>query len=129
MRQSKIDKFIFDYCQKYSIKLLINPKLDKDDGLCYPQCREIHLSSKYSSNKIKLAVFCHEAAHIRVERFKNKPYNIFECELRSWMEAIHIYNKFFKKSFSKSQAEFMIKCLKSYCRSQYEFKKIKTENN
>lgn len=34
-----------------------------------------------------------------------------------------LYKKHFGRSFSKTQAEFMLKCLKTYCRSQYEFKK------
>lgn len=48
----------------------------------------------------------------------------------AWGEGMKLYKKHFGKSFSKTQAEFMLKCLKSYCKSQYEFKKTaqKKEN-
>lgn len=123
MRQSSTDKFIEQYCIENNIKLFIDPSLNKNNGLCYPLYKEIHLSNKYSSNKIKLVIFLHEAAHIRIERFKNKPYNIFECEYYSWFEAMKLHKKYFKKSFSKVQADFMLRCLKTYCRSHYEFRK------
>lgn len=127
MRQTSVDKFINEYCAINGIKLLIDPALAKNDGLCYPSLKEIHLSQKYSSNKHKLSVFLHEVSHIRVERFKAQPYNIFECEYYSWFEAMKLHKKYFNKSFSKTQAEFMLKCLKTYCRSHYEFRKTKTD--
>lgn len=123
MRQSKIDQFITQYCQENGIKLLIDPDLGKNDGLSYPQCREVHLASKYSSQKIKAAVFIHEIGHCIIDRHKRQPYNIFECEIQAWVEGMKLYKKHFGRSFSKTQAEFMLKCLKTYCRSQYEFKK------
>lgn len=125
MRQTKVDKFIAGYCQEKNIKLLIDPDLHKDDGLSYPPYREVHLAETYSSQKIKLAVFLHEASHVIVDRFKNKPYNIFECEFWAWDRAMKMHRKYFGRSFSKAQAEFMLKCLKTYCRSQYEFAKSK----
>jgi len=128
MKISKIDKFISDYCNQSGIKLLINPNLSKNDGLCYTDIKEIHLAQKYTTNKIKLAVFLHEVAHIRVERFKAQPYNIFECEYYSWFEAMKMHKKYFGKSFSKAQAEFMLKCLKTYCRSHYEFRKTQSQS-
>jgi len=127
MRQNKIDKFISSFCEENGITFLIDPKLSKNDGLCYTDLKEIHLATKYTSKQIKLAVFLHEVSHIRVERFKAQPYNIFECEYYSWFEAMKIHKKHFGKSFSKSQAEFMLKCLKTYCRSHYEFRKTPIE--
>lgn len=88
MRKSKIDAFIDDYCQRFGIKLLIDPGLGKDDGLCYPMLNEIHISRKYSSKKVKLAILLHEFGHIKIERRRKKPYNIFECELMAWNYAI-----------------------------------------
>ena len=124
MRQSNVDKFITAYCAEKGIKLYINPELAKNDGLTYPSLKEIYLAQKYTSSKIKLAVFLHEVGHISVDKFKDKPFNIFECELWAWDRAMKIHRKYFNKSFSKTQAEFMLKCLKSYCRSHYEFKKV-----
>ena len=124
MRKTKIDIFIADYCQQHGITLTVDPQLGKDDGLCYPTLNEIHISRKYSSPKIKIAIVLHEIGHIKVEHNKEKPYNIFECELMAWNHAIYLHKKYFNKSFSKTQAEYMLKCLRGYCRSQYEFKKI-----
>jgi len=129
MRQTKTDKFISDYCQSKGIRLLIDPELDKNDGLSYPAYKEVHLAQEYSSQKIKLAVFIHEIGHCIVDRFKHQPYNIFECEMEAWAEGMKLYKKHFGKSFSKTQAEFMLKCLKTYCRSQYEFKKSPEQKN
>lgn len=128
MRLNKIDKFINDYCAINGIKLLIDPSMDKDDGCCYVELKEINLAQKYSSNKIKLAVFLHEAAHIKVNHLKAQPYNKFECEYYSWFEAMKLHKKYFNRSFSKTQADFMLKCLKTYCKSHYEFRKTKLEN-
>ena len=128
MRQTSTDKFISKYSAENGIKLLIDPALSKNDGLCDPELKEIHLSQEYTSNKHKIAVFLHEVAHIRVQRFKTQPYNIFECEYYSWFEAMKLHKKLFGKSFSKAQAEFMLKCLKSYCRSHYEFRKTCAED-
>ena len=129
MRKNKTDKFIQDYCDLNNIKLLFDPAIGKDDGFCYPDLKEIHLSLHYSSQQIKLAIFLHEASHIRVHRFKDKPYNIFECEYYSWFEAMKLYKRYFGKSFSKKQAEMMLKCLKTYCRSHYEFRKAKSKDD
>ena len=125
MRLSKIDKFIIDFCQSHKIKLFFDPILNKNDGLCFPDLKEIHLSQKYTNQKIKLAVFLHEVSHITINRFKNKPYNNFDCEYYSWFSAIKLHIKYFGKSFCKSQAEFMLKCLKTYCYSYNQFKKTK----
>lgn len=127
MRPTKTDIFITEYCQSHGIKLLFDPDLAKNDGLCYPTYKEIHLAEKYTSSKIKLAVFLHECAHMMVERFKNKPYNSFECEFLAWQSAVKLHKKYFNRSFSKTQAEFMLKCLKSYCSLKSEFKRIKEE--
>lgn len=124
-KQSKVDKFIAEYCQAHNIKLLIDPGIGKDDGCCYPPFREIHLAQKYSSQRVKLVVFLHECGHISIDKYKNKPYNTFECEFLAWGRALQLFKKNFGKSFSKIQAEFMLKCLQTYCRSQYEFKKSK----
>ena len=121
MQQSKTDKFISEYCQTKGIKLLIDPELKKDDGISYPSYKEVHLAKDYSSQKIKLAVFLHEVSHCVIDRFKNKPYNIFECEYWAWDRAMKLHRKYFGRSFSKTQSEFMLRCLKTYCRSQYEF--------
>lgn len=129
MRQSNADKFIDRYCTENGLKLLIDPKLRKNDGLCYPSLKEIHLAPKYTSGKIKIAIFLHEVAHIRVDRFKNKPYSNFDCEYYSWFEAIKIHRRYFGKSFNKAQAEMMLKCLKTYCRSHYEFREVKVDED
>ena len=102
MRQSKIDRFIDGYCRNEGIVLLIDPKLRKDDGLCYPPLREIHLAKKYTSSRIKLAIFLHEVGHIAVDRHKKKPANIFECEMMSWQYAINTHKRFFGKFFSRT---------------------------
>ena len=127
MRQNKVDKFISEYCGEKRIKLLIDPNLDKDNGLCYPMYKEIHLSKKYTNTKIKLAVFLHEVGHIISGHGRKKPFNTFESELMSWQSAIDIHKKVFGRYFSKTQTQFMLKCLKTYCRSQYEFRRLDIE--
>jgi hypothetical protein len=117
MKQSKTDKFILDYCKSKGFHLFIDPELGVNDGFSYPATREIHLARKYSSYKIKLAVFIHEVGHCVVDGARKSPYNIFECEMAAWAEGMKLYRRLFGKSFSKTQAEFMLKCLKSYCRS------------
>ena len=117
MKQSKTDKFILDYCKSRGFRLFINPDLEVNDGFSYPATKEIHLARKYSSHKIKLAVFMHEIGHCVIDKARKQPYNIFECEMAAWAEGMKLYRKQLGKSFSKTQAEFMIKCLKSYCRS------------
>lgn len=129
MRKTKADIFIESYCAEHNIKLLIDPAIDVDDGQCYPECREIRLGPKYSTSKIKLAIALHEISHINVERFKNKPYNAFECEFLAWMTAMKLHRKYFGKSFSKSQAEFMLTCLATYCASHEEFRKTNYSDN
>lgn len=94
---------------------MIDPEIRKDDGCCYPQCKEIHLSREYSSNRVKLACFLHEIGHIYVDKITNKPLTSFECEFSSWWRAIQLHKKYFGRSFSKTQTQFMLKCLKSYC--------------
>lgn len=117
MKQNKTDRFILDYCKSRGFHLFIDPELGINDGFSYPSSKEIHLAKKYTSQKIKLAVFIHEIGHCVVEGSKLHPYNIFECEMAAWTEGMKLYRKYFGKSFSKTQAEFMLKCLKSYCRS------------
>ena len=117
MKQNKTDKFILDYCKSYRFHLFVDPELGVTDGFSYPASREIHLARKYSSHKIKLAVFMHEVGHCIVDKSHRQPYNIFECEMAAWAEGMKLYRKQFGRSFSKTQAEFMLKCLKSYCRS------------
>ena len=121
MKKAEVDKFINSYCKKNKIALLINPQLSKDDGCCYVELREINLSQKYSSSAIKLAVFFHEVGHLKVESHKAAPFNKFECEFYSWNEGMKLYKKCFEKAFSKKQAEYMLKCLKTYCNSATEF--------
>lgn len=82
---------------------MINPKVSKDNGLCYIPLKEIHLSTRYTNVQIKLAIFLHEASHIRIEQFKSQPCNSFECEHYAWYEAIKLHKKYFNKSFSKIQ--------------------------
>lgn len=86
----------------------------------------MHLAQSYSSAQVRIAVFCHEVGHIICDKFKHQPYNIFEGEYMAWGEGMRLYKKHFGRSFSKTQAEFMLKCLKSYCKSQYEFKKTRS---
>lgn len=102
MRKTKIDTFIAGYCRRYGIKLVVDSDLGKDDGLCYPSLKEIHLSRKYSSSKIKLAIILHEIGHIETEKRGKKPYNIFECELMAWNCAIRLHKRYFSRSFSKT---------------------------
>ena len=123
MRQSKVDRFIAEYCRSKRITFLVDSKLDKDNGLCYPQFREVHLAERYSSQRIKLAIFLHEVGHIRVDRKRKKPFNAFECELLSWQLAIQEHKRIFGKFFSQSQTQFMLKCLTSYSKSRHEFRR------
>ena len=44
MKQNKVDKFITGICEENGIVLLIDPKLAKNDGLCYVELKEIHLA-------------------------------------------------------------------------------------
>ena len=85
------------------------------------------LSSKFSSLQIKLAVFLHELSHIITMRRSGKRYlaaSIFQEESAVWSLAQELHLKYLDKPFCKSQAEFMLKCLKTYSACHYSFKKM-----
>ena len=125
-KHNKIDKLIMSICDEFKVKVLVNTSLSKDYGECYPDSSEIILCSKYSSNKIKIAVFLHELSHIITMRRKGKRYlaaSVFQEESAVWSLAQELHLKYLNKPFCKSQADFMLKCLKTYSQHHYSFKK------
>ena len=65
---SKTDKLMQTIAEEHKVKVLVDTKFHKDYGECYPDSNEILLSSKFSTNKIKIAVFLHELSHILTMR-------------------------------------------------------------
>ncbi len=131
MTKHNIDKIITSICDEWKVKVLIDTKLQKDYGECYPDSNEILLCSRYSSSKIKIAVFLHELSHIITLRRKGKRYlaaSIFQEESAVWSLAQELHLKYLNRPFSKSQAEFMLKCLKTYSQYHYSFKKKFNKN-
>lgn len=113
----KIDKLIESISNEHKVKVLIDTAFSKDYGECYPEINEILLSSKYSSNNIKIAVFLHELSHIITMRRKGSRYlaaSIFQEESAVWSLAQELHLKYMNKPFCKAQADFMLKCLKTY---------------
>lgn len=87
MAKSKIDALITSISSEYKVKVLIDTSFEKDYGECYPDSNEIILGGKYSSSKIKLAVFLHELSHIITIRRRGKRYlaaSIFQEEYAVW---------------------------------------------
>ena len=122
----KIDTLIASICDMWKVKVLVDTKFQKDYGECYPDSNEIILCSKYSSGKIKIAVFLHELSHIITMRRRGKRYlaaSIFQEESAVWSLAQELHLKYLDKPFCKSQADFMLKCLKTYSQHHYSFKK------
>lgn len=125
-RQHKIDTLIASICDEFKVKVLVNTSFSKDYGECYPDSCEIHLSQRYSSDKIKIAVFLHELSHIVTMRRNGSRYlaaSIFQEESAVWSLAQEFHLKYLDKPFCKSQADFMLKCLKTYSAHHYSFKK------
>lgn len=117
---------IIDLCEKHHIKLVLDDdKIDVDNGELYNGA-EIHLGRKYTSNLIFLAIFFHELGHILITRRKSKKYrklSIFREEALAWCIAMEFQAKYFGKSFTKSQGNFMLECLSSYSKQHYNFSK------
>lgn len=74
MAKHKIDTLIASICDEWKVKVLVDTKFSKDYGECYPDSNEIILCSKYTSSKIKIAIFLHELSHIITMRRKGKRY-------------------------------------------------------
>ena len=126
MTKHKIDNLISSISDEWKVKVLVNTKFQKDYGECYPDTGEIYLSKRYTSGKIKFAVFLHELSHIVTMRRSGSRYlaaSIFQEESAVWSLAQEMHLKYTSKPFSKSQADFMLKCLKTYCQHHYSFKK------
>lgn len=116
-KHSKIDKTIMSICDEWKVKVLVDAKFCKDYGECYPDSSEIILSQKFSSSKLKIAVFLHELSHILTIRRKGRRYiaaSVFHEEYAVWSLAQELYLKYFGKAFNKVQADFMLRCLKTY---------------
>lgn len=106
--------------------MLVDTSFSRDYGECYPDSGEILLSLKYSSGRIKIAVFLHELAHILTMRRKGSRYlaaSVFQEESAVWSLAQELHLKYLSKPFCKAQADFMLKCLKTYSQHHYSFKK------
>lgn len=126
MTKHKVDTLIASICEEQKVKVLVDASFHKDYGECYPESNEIFLSSKYSSGKVKLAVFLHELSHIITMRRNGTRYlaaSIFQEESAVWSLAQELHLKYVDKPFCKSQADFMLKCLKTYSQHHYSFKK------
>ena len=68
MTRKQIDTMILSICDEYKVVVTSNPEFQKDYGECYPDLDKIVLGTKYSTAKIKLAVFLHELGHILTMR-------------------------------------------------------------
>ena len=117
MTKPQIDSLIESISDEWKVIVKCNPEFQKDYGECYPDLDKIVLGSKYSSAKVKLAVFLHELGHIITMRRSGARYlaaSIFQEESAVWTIAQELHYKYIKMPFSKSQAEFMLRCLDTY---------------
>lgn len=122
----KTDNLIESIAEEHKIKVLVDTKFQSNYGECFPDSNEILLSKKYSSDKIKIAVFLHELSHILTMRRTGSRYlaaSIFQEESAVWSLAQELHLKYTNKPFCKVQADFMLKCLKTYSQYHYSFKK------
>ena len=126
MAKHKIDTLIASISEEFKVKVTVDASLQKNYGECYPDSNEIVLCSRYSSGKIKFAVFLHELSHILTMRRKGKRYiaaSIFQEESAVWSLAQELHLKYLDRPFCKSQADFMLKCLRTYSQHHYSFRK------
>ena len=126
MAKRKIDEKIASISSEWKVKVLVDQSFDKDYGECYPDSNEIMLGEKYTASNIKLAVFLHELSHIITLRRSGSRYlaaSVFQEEYAVWSLAQELHFKYTGKPFTKSQADFMLRCLRSYSRRHYSFKK------
>lgn len=131
MTKRKIDEMITSISSEWKVKVLVDTSFDKDYGECYPDSNEILLSDIYSNCNIKLAVFLHELSHIITLRRSGQRYlaaSVFQEEYAVWSLAQELHFKYTNKPFNKKQADFMLKCLKSYSKKHYNFKKKFNKN-
>ena len=126
MTKREADELIKTISQQHKVVVVYEKKFQKDYGECYPEIDKILLGVKYSSGKIKLAVFLHELAHVLTIRRTGHRYiaaSIFQEETAVWTLAQELHLKYTDKPFSVSQGKFMIKCLETYSKHHYCFNK------
>lgn len=124
MKRSAFIKVTEAIYKKYGVKTLFDNTVGKDDGWFIDN--EIHLSNNYSSRSIMIAVWCHELGHYIIDTRFSKRYdvkNIFQCEFKAWDIAQQLHYEYFKKPFNKLQGNFCLKCIKTYSKSHYDFRK------
>lgn len=129
VNQIRFEQLFQDLCDKHQVRLFLHdPKVEKNNG--YAQFNEIHLGNKYKNMHIYMAVAFHELGHaiINLKRSNGiKRYNVNSCffeEWSAWDLAQRLYSKTFKKPFTKSMGNFILKCLKTHSSTHYAFKDI-----
>ena len=126
MTKQQIEKLILSICDKHKVFVECRSEFQKDYGECYPDLDKILLGTKYSSSKIKFAVFLHELGHILTIRRRGTRYlaaSIFQEESAVWTLAQELHFKYTQHPFSKAQANFMLRCLDTYSQYHYSFVK------
>lgn len=132
MTKQQVDKQILSICDEYKVFVKSDPEFQKDYGECYPDLDKIVLGTKYSSAKIKFAVFLHELGHILTIRRSGSRYlaaSIFQEESAVWSLAQELHYKYTERPFSKAQADFMLRCLDTYAQHSYSFIKKFNKNH
>ena len=126
MTKIEIEDMIKSISSQHKVIVVYESKFQKDYGECYPGTDKILLGTKYSSNRIKFAVFLHELCHILTLRRTGSRYvaaSIFQEEFAVWSLAQELHLKYVGKPFSSKQAKFMLNCLNTYSKRHYSFKK------
>lgn len=127
MTKADFESVYKDVCDKYGVKVFFgDASQDEDNG--YAQWNEVHLSRKYSSLSVYMAVAFHELGHaiINIKRAKNiklyKVYSNFNNEFNAWWLAQRLYMKYMGKPFNKKMGNFALECLRTHSASHYSFK-------
>ena len=90
----------------------------------------MHLSRKYSSVSIYMAVAFHELSHAIINMKSEKGIKLYKVhsdfnnEFNAWWLAQRLYMKYIGKPFTKKMGNFVLDCLKTHSASHYAFKKL-----
>lgn len=129
MTREKFEDVFLKICTKYGVKVYFNdPTQEEDNG--YAMWNEVHLSRKYSSTSVYMAVAFHELGHAIINMKSEKGVKLYKVhsdfnnEFNAWWLAQRLYAKYIGKPFTKKMGNFVLECLKTHSASHYAFKKL-----
>lgn len=119
-----VDRVFKSVCKDKKIILVVDGTCSKNFGSAQSNLNKVTIASKFTNNRIKLAIFFHEVGHVlndrkkiaRSKRNNNATWRLstFEDEVQAWTIGMRLYDKYVDRAFTKEQCHFMLKCLTSY---------------